>query len=195
MSKLDRAKDLLLLASVSSCIFLLGRASKSDLRASPGLAVEPAAASVSPAAVKLALPQGRSTKRGKTAAGLGLSKDMPLMLEGSGGTASASNGFLAVTGSYGVGTSVLYVIDTMRRQIAVYEARGGSQGSRRLSLVGARRIDLDLQLEGYNDQSEYSYSELARRIAKARSPVSTPAKRASKAVGGAALGVGGRKDD
>ena len=79
--------------------------------------------------------------------------------EESGQTASA-NGFLAVTGSYGVGTSVLYLIDTEKRQLAVYEARGGSTEQRRVTLVGARRIDLDLQLEGYNDRSEYDYDRL-----------------------------------
>ena len=53
---------------------------------------------------------------------------------------------IAVTGSYGVGTSVLYVIDTHTRQLAVYEARGGSPDSAKLFLVGARRIDLELDV-------------------------------------------------
>ncbi len=75
------------------------------------------------------------------------------------GTASA-NGFVAVTGSYGVGTSVLYLVDTVNRQLAIYEARGGSAEQRRVVLVGARKIDLDLQLERYNDRSEYDYREL-----------------------------------
>ena len=87
----------------------------------------------------------------------------PLVFEsGNGGSSSAANGFVAVTGSYGVGTSVLYVLDTERRQIAVYEARGGAKATRRLTLVGARRIDLDLQLEGYNDESEFSFEDLER---------------------------------
>lgn len=81
-----------------------------------------------------------------------------------GGQSAAANGFLAVTGSYGVGTSVLYLIDTNTKQLAVYEARGGSRSMRRLVLVGARRIDLDLQLQGYNDESEFSYAELRERF-------------------------------
>jgi hypothetical protein len=81
-----------------------------------------------------------------------------------GGAPGQANGFIAVTGSYGVGTSVLYLIDTVNRQLAVYEARGGSRSMRRVVLVGARRIDLDLQLEGYNDESEYSYAALLRRF-------------------------------
>ncbi|MCB9878676.1 MAG: hypothetical protein H6835_13845 [Planctomycetes bacterium] len=86
--------------------------------------------------------------------------------DGGGGGSSSGNGFLAVTGSYGVGTSVLYLIDTVSRQLAVYEARGGSAEQRRIVLVGARRIDLDLQLHGYNDRSEYEYADLQRLFEK-----------------------------
>ncbi len=86
----------------------------------------------------------------------------PLVYPEDSGSGSASNGFLAVTGSYGVGTSVLYLVDTKSRQLAVYEARGGSEAQRRLVLVGARKIDLDLMLEGYNDRSEYDYRRLRR---------------------------------
>jgi hypothetical protein len=82
------------------------------------------------------------------------------------GSAASANGFVAVTGSYGVGTSVLYLVDTVNRQLAVYEARGGSTEQRRIVLVGARRIDLDLQLQGYNDRSEYEYRELQDLFAK-----------------------------
>lgn len=84
----------------------------------------------------------------------------PIVYAEEGGTSASANGFLAVTGSYGVGTSVLYLVDTENRQLAVYEARGGSAEQRRIVLVGARRIDLDLQLEGYNDRSEYDYERL-----------------------------------
>lgn len=80
--------------------------------------------------------------------------------EDNGHTASSNNGFLAVTGSYGLGTSVLYLVDTVSRQLAVYEARGGSAEQRRIVLVGARRIDLDLQLRDYNDRSEYDHRDL-----------------------------------
>ena len=82
--------------------------------------------------------------------------------EDNGSAATSSNGFLAVTGSYGVGTSVLYLVDTVNRQLVVYEARGGGMEQRRIVLVGARRIDLDLQLRSYNDRSEYEYDRLER---------------------------------
>jgi hypothetical protein len=77
-----------------------------------------------------------------------------------GGQSASSNGFVAVSGSYGVGTSVLYLVDTVNRQLAVYEARGGSAEQRRVVFVGARRIDLDLQLHAYNDRSEYDHERL-----------------------------------
>lgn len=83
-------------------------------------------------------------------------------LEDGNGQAAVGGDFVAVTGSYGVGTSVLYLVDTKNRQLAVYEARGGSTEGRRVVLVGARKIDLDLQLEKYNDRSEYDYRELKR---------------------------------
>ena len=89
-----------------------------------------------------------------------------VVTEEGGGGAASNNGFVAVTGSYGVGTSVLYLVDTVNRQIAVYEARGGSTEQRRLVLVGARRIDLDLQLRGYNDRSEYDYRALEELFQK-----------------------------
>jgi hypothetical protein len=81
-------------------------------------------------------------------------------------SSSSNNGFLAVTGSYGVGTSVLYLVDTISRQLAVYEARGGGADQRRIVLVGARRIDLDLELPAYNDRSEYDYGDLKKLFDK-----------------------------
>jgi len=91
------------------------------------------------------------------------------------GSSAAANGFLAVTGSYGVGTSVLYLVDTRNHQLAVYEARGGSTEQRRIVLVGARRIDLDLQLESYNDRSEYQYDRL-KEVFQKRDPTGAEVK-------------------
>lgn len=94
----------------------------------------------------------------------------PLMWGGDSGGSASANGMIAVTGSYGVGTSVLYVIDTESKQLAVYEARGGSPDSAKLFLVGARRIDLDLQLQGYNDLSEWGYERLKRKFESPERP-------------------------
>ena len=115
----------------------------------------------------------------------------PLVFGGDGGgSAVSNNGFMAVTGSYGIGTSVLYLFDTNNKQLLVYEARGGTQSMRRLILVGARRIDLDLQLIDYNDESEYTRSDLARMFSSGKAKKPKPA--AVTAPGGLkrALGTG-----
>jgi len=81
-------------------------------------------------------------------------------------TADSNGDMIAVTGVDRMGESILYLIDTKRRQLAVYQASGGSRSSRGVRLIGARRIDLDLLLYGYNDDSEYSYRELERLFRK-----------------------------
>ena len=90
----------------------------------------------------------------------------PVVVADEAGHSASANGFVAVTGSYGLGTSVLYLVDTVNRQLAVYEARGGSMEQRRIVLVGARKIDLDLQLRSYNDRSEYDYDKLEQLFQK-----------------------------
>lgn len=115
----------------------------------------------------LASAQGRGPVNPPPPAEPGPAPSEPaLVYSEEGGQTASANGFVAVTGSYGVGTSVLYLIDTVNRQLAVYEARGGSAEQRRIVLVGARRIDLDLQLRGYNDRSEYEYEQLEQLFRK-----------------------------
>lgn len=92
----------------------------------------------------------------------------PLVYSQESGQSSSAGDFVAVTGSYGVGTSVLYVIDSVTRRLVVYEARGGSPAMRRVVLVGARNIDLDLQLDKYNDDSEYTYRRLQNMFEEKR---------------------------
>ncbi len=78
-----------------------------------------------------------------------------------------SNGrMIAVTGVDLTGQSVLYLIDTIDKQLAVYQASGGGGTNAGLRLIGARRIDLDLQLIGYRDRSEYSYKDLEREFSE-----------------------------
>ena len=115
-----------------------------------------------PAAAETAAAQGRGPTVPAPRAPKKPRAEAPLVFGQDGGSSSSANGFLAVTGSYGVGTSVLYLIDTNTRQISVYEARGGTQSMRRLVWVGARRIDRDLEVLGYRDESEYSFSDLEK---------------------------------
>lgn len=84
----------------------------------------------------------------------------------SGGYATAdSNGrMIAVTGIDITGASILYLVDTVNPHIAVYQASGGSGSTQGLRLVGARRIDLDLKLDGFNDKSQYKYKDLEEQF-------------------------------
>ncbi len=81
-------------------------------------------------------------------------------------TADSNNRMIAVTGVDITGQSVLYLVDTLDKQLAVYQASGGSAGTSGVRLVGARRIDLDLALHGYNDKSEYKYKDLEKEFGK-----------------------------
>ncbi len=74
---------------------------------------------------------------------------------GGGVSADSNRDMIAVTGVDVTGVSVLYLIDTKSKHLAVYQASGGSGGTQGVKLVGARDISLDLQLEGFNDKTEY----------------------------------------
>ena len=93
------------------------------------------------------------------------------------GTADSNGSMIAVTGIDLTGSSILYLIDTERRQLAIYQASGGTDSMQGIKLVGARKIDLDLQLEGYNDKSEYSYEELEKKFADNQRTVAPPPKK------------------
>jgi hypothetical protein len=71
-----------------------------------------------------------------------------------GGGGDANRDLIAVTGTYGSGASVLYLIDTRTRHMAVYKTDNG----RKIELIAARNVTWDLNLEAYNDQSEPGYA-------------------------------------
>jgi hypothetical protein len=77
-----------------------------------------------------------------------------------GATADSNGSMIAVTGTDMTGAMVLYVIDTESKHLAVYQASAGAKSSQGIKLVAARRIGLDLELDGYNDKSEYKYKDL-----------------------------------
>lgn len=77
-------------------------------------------------------------------------------------TADSNHRMVAVTGVDITGASILYLVDTINYRLAVYQANGGSSASQGLKLIGARRIDLDMQLDGLNDKSDYTYKDLRR---------------------------------
>jgi hypothetical protein len=81
-------------------------------------------------------------------------------------TADSNNRMIAVTGIDITGASILYLVDTVNYRLAVYQATGGSESTQGIRLVGARRIDLDLQLHGLNDKSKYTYNDLRKAFAE-----------------------------
>src|SRR5688572_21014458 len=81
-------------------------------------------------------------------------------------TADSNNRMIAVTGTDITGASILYLVDTVNNRLAVYQAQGGADGSRGVNFIGARRIDLDLQLDGWNDRSEWTYKKLKDEFSK-----------------------------
>ena len=82
------------------------------------------------------------------------------------GTADSNGTMIAVTGIDITGSSILYLVDTQTKHLAIYQATGGSESSQGVKLVGARRIDLDLQLDGLNDRSQYTVHELEQKFSE-----------------------------
>jgi len=80
------------------------------------------------------------------------------------GMADSNGDMIAVSGPSRTGELVLFVIDTKTKQLAVYQATGGSKSTREVAFVGARRIDYDLRVLGYNDESEHPYRALKQRF-------------------------------
>ena len=66
-----------------------------------------------------------------------------------GGTANSNNVMIAVTGTIGSGVSVLWIVDTEQRQLAVYRSKGGKT----IELVAARNIEWDLKVDQFHDES------------------------------------------
>jgi len=80
------------------------------------------------------------------------------------GTADSNGSMIAVTGVDVTGGSLLYLIDSETRQLSVYQATGGTKSTMNIRWVGARNIDLDLQVDGFNDESEYTFKQLAAQF-------------------------------
>ncbi|HEX5138730.1 MAG TPA: hypothetical protein VFY93_17290 [Planctomycetota bacterium] len=83
----------------------------------------------------------------------------------------SNNRFVAVTCPTVTGESVLFLVDSMQEQVAVYRFQAG-QG---LEYLASRKIEYDLKVSGYKDISEFSYEqmrqlyqqEVSRQAAKA----------------------------
>ena len=84
----------------------------------------------------------------------------PIPMLSGGATADSNGRMIAVTGLDVTGTSILYLVDTEKMHLAIYQANGGSDATQGVKFIGARRIDLDLELDGFNDKSEFPYKKL-----------------------------------
>lgn len=82
-------------------------------------------------------------------------------------TADSNDRMIAVTGIDVTGSSVLYVIDTIERRLSVYQADGGTRSTSGIKWVGARNIDLDFAVDGWNDKSELSFKQLRDQLESA----------------------------
>jgi hypothetical protein len=81
-------------------------------------------------------------------------------------TADSNGRMIAVTGTDVTGTSILYLVDTEKMRLVIYQANGGSESTQGIRFIGARRIDLDLELDGFNDKSEFPYKKLKDEFSK-----------------------------
>lgn len=102
-----------------------------------------------------------STNRGGTALGQGYP----------GGTADGNRRMIAVTGTIGSGVSVLWLVDSESRHLAVYQCRGGKS----IELVAARNIEWDQKIEQFHDESLHSPEKLRREYYS--EPVKEPSKK------------------
>ena len=68
---------------------------------------------------------------------------------------------IAVTGQFGSGMSVLYLIDTEEKQLAVYKTVSGNS----VEFIAARDIEFDLKMQALNDRSD---PELHPKVLKER---------------------------
>lgn len=76
-----------------------------------------------------------------------------------GGTANSNNRMIAVTGTIGSGVSVLWLVDTADPHVAVYQCKGGKT----IELVAARKIEWDLKIAGFHDESLLSPEDLRKQ--------------------------------
>lgn len=67
---------------------------------------------------------------------------------------------LLISSTIGGASAFLFIVDPATRNLAAYEAIPGEQGG--LRLIGARKIEHDLELQKFRDLSAYSAEELGR---------------------------------
>ena len=107
--------------------------------------------------------------------GLGLGR-VPVLRDGREG--AVDNRPLMVTSTLGATSAILFVLDPATTNLAAYEALPGENGG--LRLLGARKIEHDLELKKFRDLSEYSFDDLKARKLEGAAP-KTPNEKAAGA--------------
>jgi hypothetical protein len=72
--------------------------------------------------------------------------------------AAPEGGQLLLSSTIGATSAFVFVLDTGTRNLAAYETTPGENGG--LRLLGARKIEHDLELAKYRDLSEFSFFDL-----------------------------------
>jgi hypothetical protein len=93
-----------------------------------------------------------------------------------GSDSNSNNRFVAVTCPIGSGESVLFVLDSLSDQLAVYqyERRKG------LKFLSGRKIDFDLRIHGYRDESDYTRDEMRALYERERARAAAAAAKSTK---------------
>ena len=149
-----------------------------------GLLVGSAGHSVLPSAGAQNAPAGvGGNGPGKGGAGITIAQDPLAGLKSrvttTGPTASDSNSnnrFVAVTTPIGSGESVLFLVDSIKEQITIYQF----DRNKGLKFVAARKIDYDLKINGYEDKSRYTRNDLKDQFEK---QIARDAAKAAKSKG------------
>lgn len=71
---------------------------------------------------------------------------------------NSNNRFVAITSPIGSGESVLFVLDSTQEQLLCYRFLR----NKGLSFLAARKIDMDLKITEWNDQSRFTRDEMKR---------------------------------
>jgi hypothetical protein len=118
--------------------------------------------------VLIAVSVALGVAAGLLIAGLGQSATAQQGLLG-GGASGESGGIFAVTGPLTDRSYGLYVIDSRRQSVAVYEYVANDRGGKVLQLRAARNFGYDTRLSEYNTSP--SPAEIAELVGQDRSPL------------------------
>jgi len=172
------SRDYLIAALVALLLFCVGILLGQEVRILPGAAAQDTG---TPGGAKGAAAPAPEIPINLPLQPTGVTPSTPTVRPGLEGRTSASrptdsdsnNRFVAVTCPTVTGDSVLFLVDSLQEQVAVYRFQMG-QG---LQYLASRKIEYDLKVSGYKDVSEFSYDrmrelyqqEVGRQAARAAS--------------------------